>query len=57
MWLASLSVLAFMVSPSTWVNTLGVLSENIYLCLSLAALLLYVKCPQAAPAWRWERLA
>lgn len=44
----------FILSPSTWINMLGILSENLYLCFSLATLLVYEKWGKAMTGFSWQ---
>ena len=42
-WQALIVVLIFCLSPSAWLNSLGILSENLYLLLSLITLIMFDK--------------
>ncbi len=45
-WQALFIALIFAISPSTWINMLGILSENLYLLISLLILILAPKIKQ-----------
>lgn len=57
-WLAFVTVLVFLATPLTWVQLPAVLSENLYLLLTLLALWLYrcVREPPPASLWLWAAL-
>ena len=42
-WQALIVILIFCLSPSAWLNSLGILSENLYLLLSLITLIVFDK--------------
>lgn len=53
-FLPVLCTVTFVSAPSTWVNMLGILSENLYLCCSLGALLVHEKWAKTAKNLSWQ---
>ena len=56
-FLPAICAVTFILLPSTWINMLGILSENLYLCFSLAALLVYERWAKSARNVSWQMAA
>ena len=53
---ATLLVAVFLLTPTAWISVKGILSESLYLALSLAALWLHARRLEGEAATRWQWL-